>query len=122
MTPSTKNFQKAKPDGRNIKLLIAYDGTDFSGWQRQSDAKGEERTVQGEIEKALLKMHGHEVPLTGSGRTDAGVHAAGQAANFFTSIESIPAQKFVPALNTILPQDVRILEACEVQARIPRPL
>jgi len=109
MTPSTKNFQKMHPDGRNIKLLAAYDGTDFSGWQRQ-DA---ERTVQGEIEKALEKMHGHEVPLTGSGRTDSGVHAAGQAANFYTSIENIPAEKFVPALNTLLPQDVRILEACE---------
>jgi tRNA pseudouridine38-40 synthase len=99
-------------NGRNIKLLIAYDGTDFSGWQRQ----GEERTVQGEIEKALEKMHGQKVPLTGSGRTDAGVHAAEQAANFYTNIESIPAQKFVPALNTLLPQDVRILEACEAES------
>jgi tRNA pseudouridine38-40 synthase len=98
-----------RPDGRNIKLIIAYDGTDFSGWQKQDS----DRTVQGEIEKALEKMHEHEVPLTGSGRTDAGVHAAGQAANFYTSINSIPAQKFVPALNTILPKDVRILEACE---------
>jgi len=104
-----------KPEGRNIKLLIAYDGTDFSGWQRQSDTQDATRTVQGEIEKALEKMHGQAVPLTGSGRTDAGVHAAGQAANFYTSIESIPAQKFVPALNTILPQDVRILEACETE-------
>jgi len=110
MTPSIKNSQKAKPDGRNIKLLIAYDGTDFSGWQRQQDAA---RTVQGEIEKALEKIHGQAVPLTGSGRTDAGVHAAGQAANFYTGIESIPAEKFVPALNTLLPQDVRILEAGE---------
>jgi len=98
-----------RPDGRNIKLIIAYDGTDFSGWQKQ-DAQ---RTVQGEIEKALEKIHEHAVPLTGSGRTDAGVHAAGQAANFYTSINSIPAEKFVPALNTILPKDVRILEACE---------
>jgi len=97
------------PDGRNIKLIIAYDGTDFSGWQRQDS----QRTVQGEIEKALEKIHEHAVPLTGSGRTDAGVHAAGQAANFYTNINSIPAQKFVPALNTILPKDVRILEARE---------
>lgn len=106
-----------KPDGRNIKLLIAYDGTDFSGWQRQDESHcgipDKTRTVQGEIEKALEKIHGHAVPLTGSGRTDAGVHAAGQAANFYTSINSIPAQKFVPALNTILARDIRILEACE---------
>jgi len=106
-----------KPDGRNIKLLIAYDGTDFSGWQRQDESHDnipdKVRTVQGEIEKSLEKIHGHDVPLTGSGRTDTGVHAAGQAANFYTSINSIPAEKFVPALNTILPQDIRILEACE---------
>jgi tRNA pseudouridine38-40 synthase len=105
-----------KPDGRNIKLLIAYDGTDFSGWQRQSDniEKAETaRTVQGEIERALEKIHGQTVDLTGSGRTDAGVHAQGQAANFYTNIDSIPAEKFVPALNTLLPRDIRILSACE---------
>jgi tRNA pseudouridine38-40 synthase len=120
MTPSIKTLQKMNPDGRNIKLLIAYDGTDFSGWQRQSAPPGslsgkpdEARTVQGEIEKALEKIHGQAVSLTGSGRTDTGVHAAGQAANFYTNINSIPAEKFVPALNTLLPQDVRILESCE---------
>ncbi|MDR0302989.1 MAG: tRNA pseudouridine(38-40) synthase TruA [Treponema sp.] len=114
MTPSTKTFPKMKPDGRNIKLLIAYDGTDFSGWQRQDTSPYAARTVQGEIEKALEKIHGQAVPLTGSGRTDTGVHAAGQAANFLTNIDSIPAEKFVPALNTLLPQDIRILEACEI--------
>jgi tRNA pseudouridine38-40 synthase len=96
---------------RNIKLLISYDGTDFSGWQRQRSSL--ERTVQGVIEAALEKMHKEKVNLTGSGRTDAGVHAAGQAANFYTSIRSIPADRFVPALNSLLPQDVRILEAAE---------
>ena len=98
--------------GRNIKIIAAYDGTDFCGWQRQE--KG--RTVQGVIEDALKKMHGVQVNLTGSGRTDAGVHAAGQAANFYTNIESIAADRFVPALNSLLPHDVRILEACEVDA------
>jgi tRNA pseudouridine38-40 synthase len=92
---------------RNIKLLIAYDGTDFSGWQRQEGR----RTVQGAVEKALEKIHGRPVSLTGSGRTDAGVHAAGQAANFTTGIDSIPAERFVPALNGLLPRDVRILES-----------
>ncbi|GHT70403.1 tRNA pseudouridine synthase A [Spirochaetia bacterium] len=104
---------------RNIKLLIAYDGTDFSGWQRQSEEShgqnctNKVRTVQGTIETALEKLHKEKVNLCGSGRTDAGVHAAGQVANFYTSIKSMGADRFVPALNSLLPQDVRILEAVE---------
>ena len=94
---------------RNIRLLVAYDGTDFAGWQRQRGC----RTVQGEIEAALEKMHGKKITLTGSGRTDAGVHAAGQVANFYTEIRSMEADRFVPALNGLLPQDVRILESAE---------
>ena len=94
---------------RNIKLVIAYDGTDFCGWQRQNNG----RTVQGEIENALLKMHGHDVSLAGAGRTDSGVHAAGQAANFFTGIESMEASRFAPALNSLLPRDVRVRSACQ---------
>ena len=97
---------------RNIRLLIAYDGTDFSGWQKQAPAV---RTVQGVIEKALETIHKKKTTLTGSGRTDAGVHAAGQTANFFTPIKSMEAGRFVPALNRLLPQDVRILEAREAQ-------
>jgi tRNA pseudouridine38-40 synthase len=97
---------------RNIKLTIAYDGTDFCGWQRQENT----RTVQGVIEKALEKMHEKHINLTGSGRTDSGVHAIGQAANFYTEIDSIPASRFAPALNSLLPHDVRILEAAEVPA------
>lgn len=90
-----------------IKLTIAYDGTGFGGWQRQKNA----RSVQEDIENALLRMHGHPVPLTGAGRTDAGVHAMGQVACFVTDIASIPAGKFMPALNRLLPHDVRILGA-----------
>lgn len=101
---------KRKPNERNIKLTIAYDGTDFHGWQRQENG----RTVQSVIETALEKMHGKAVLLTGSGRTDAGVHAAGQTANFYTDIDSIVPERFAPALNSLLPHDVRILEACEV--------
>jgi tRNA pseudouridine38-40 synthase len=96
---------------RNIRLLIAYDGTDFSGWQRQ----GNSRTVQGEIEKALERIHKKKVTLTGSGRTDAGVHAAGQTANFFTDIAGMEAGRFVPALNGLLPRDLRILRAAETR-------
>jgi len=95
---------------RNIKLIIAYDGTAFCGWQKQEN----DRTVQGVIETALEKLHEKPIVLTGSGRTDTGVHAVGQAANFYTDLESIEASRFVPALNSSLPHDVRILEACEV--------
>lgn len=101
---------------RNILLKVSYDGTDFCGWQRQDDVSGKEaeRTVQGEIEKALFKVHKTKINLYGSGRTDSGVHAYGQAANFYSPVESIPAQNYVRALNAFLPDDVRILEACEV--------
>jgi tRNA pseudouridine38-40 synthase len=102
---------------RNIALRISYDGTDFLGWQRQSEAAlGKGRTVQEEIERALAKMHGHPVPVIGSGRTDSGVHAAGQVANFHTDIARIPAERFVPALNSLLPRDVRVLASREVDA------
>lgn len=92
---------------RNVRLLVAYDGTDFSGWQRQK----EDRSVQEEIEKALLKVCKAPVALCGSGRTDAGVHAAGQVANFRSPLASMPAKAFVPALNALLPRDVRVLES-----------
>ena len=94
---------------RPIKLIISYDGTDFGGWQRQKNA----RSVQEELEKALAKMHGSPVRLTGAGRTDAGVHARGQVAGFFTDIASIPAEKFALALNHLLPGDIRIRSSSE---------
>ena len=101
---------------RNILLTISYDGTDFCGWQRQDDKDGGEanRTVQGEVEKALEKLHKEKITLYGSGRTDSGVHALGQAANFYTPIDSIPAENFVRALNAFLPDDIRLLESVEV--------
>ena len=103
---------------RNILLTVSYDGTDFCGWQRQDFAdKGKAvRTVQGEIEKALERLHKQPVKLTGSGRTDSGVHAFAQAANFLSPIDSIPVQKYVPAINAFLPDDIRITEAKEVDA------
>lgn len=93
---------------RNIKIKVSYDGTDLCGWQVQDNG----RTVQGEMEKALEKIHGKRIRLTGSGRTDSGVHANGQTANFFTE-KDIPAHKFVPALNSMLPADIRVMESVE---------
>jgi tRNA pseudouridine38-40 synthase len=95
---------------RNILLEIAYDGTDFNGWQIQAAG----RTVQGELETALERLHGHRVALHAAGRTDSGVHAVGQCANFLTDHASIPARKFREALNTHLPLDVRITRSREV--------
>lgn len=101
--------------GRNILLRISYDGTHFHGWQKQlHHGKEAFRTVQGEIERALSVLHKHPVELAGSGRTDAGVHACGQAAHFFTDIARIKPESFVPALNSLLPHDVRIMEAHQV--------
>lgn len=100
---------------RNILLTISYDGTDFCGWQRQDDKNGSEaeRTVQGEVEKALEKVHKQKITLYGSGRTDSGVHALGQAANFESPIDSIPPENYIRALNAFLPSDVRIMKAEE---------
>ena len=105
----------------NILLTISYDGTDFCGWQRQDKAAGGSpvRTVQGEIEHALERMfgghvHSEHIKLYGSGRTDSGVHAAGQAANFFSPVASIPNENYVRALNGFLPHDIRIMQAQQV--------
>lgn len=94
---------------RCIKLVLAYDGSDFSGWQRQQDR----RSVQGELEQALEKMHGHPVGLTAAGRTDTGVHATGQVAHFHTDIRGIPAEKFRVALNKLCSADVRVVQAVQ---------
>jgi len=94
---------------RNIKLLLAYDGTNFSGWQVQK----KQRSVQGVLEIGLSEMHRHPVRVKGAGRTDSGVHAKGQIANFFTDLDSIEAEKFADAINTYLPKDVRVLKSEE---------
>ncbi|PIE98474.1 MAG: tRNA pseudouridine(38-40) synthase TruA [Treponema sp.] len=102
-------------ENRNILLTVSYDGTNFHGWQKQTKQGVETfRSVQGEIEKALHKIHKHHVELFGSGRTDSGVHAIGQAANFFTDIKNIPVNNFIPALNSSLPKDIRITDVIEV--------
>lgn len=91
---------------RNIKLLISYDGTDFSGWQRQPDR----RTVQQDLEETIGRLTG-VVPVTNaSGRTDAGVHALGQVVHFYTASKYSP-EVFVKALNATLPPDIRVKNA-----------
>ncbi len=94
---------------RNIKLLVEYDGTDFLGWQIQPEG----RTVQGEISSALSQILREPVNLIGAGRTDAGVHARGQVANFRTSSE-VGGSALAHSLNGVLPPDIRILGAEEV--------
>ena len=93
---------------RNLKLVLAYDGSEFSGWQVQPDAA----TIQGTLASAIGRVTGEKVLPQGSGRTDAGVHALAQVATF--PIESpIPAENLVNALNHILPPSVRVLGATE---------
>ncbi|WP_270182810.1 tRNA pseudouridine(38-40) synthase TruA [Alkalihalobacillus sp. CinArs1] len=95
-----------------IKLKISYDGTAFNGYQIQPNG----RTVQEELQRALQKVHkGKTVHVTGSGRTDAGVHGAGQVVHFDTDL-AIPLDRWPKALNTLLPNDVRVLEADEVSS------
>ena len=94
---------------RNIKLTIEYDGTNYSGWQSQNNSVA----IQDEIQKAIKKLTGEDCLLIGSGRTDAGVHALGQVANFKTS-SKIPADKFSYALNSFLPEDIVIKKSEEV--------
>jgi tRNA pseudouridine38-40 synthase len=95
---------------RNIRLVVAYDGTDFHGWQVQPDAP----TIQGCLADTLGKITGEQVKLWGSGRTDAGVHALNQVANFKTDCP-IPCENLVKALNNLLPPTVRVKEAGEIQ-------
>jgi tRNA pseudouridine38-40 synthase len=94
---------------KNIKLIIEYDGTNYHGWQDQRNAIA----IQAVIEKAIRELTGEDCRLTGSGRTDAGVHALGQVANFFT-MSDIPPEKFAYALNSILPEDIIIKRSEEV--------
>ena len=99
------------PPPRTIRLLISYDGTGFSGWQRQK----QDRTIQGEIESRLAIMTTEDVFLHGAGRTDAGVHAEGMVAHFQTR-SSISCRAIVRGLNAMLPGAIRIYEAEEADS------
>lgn len=98
---------------RNIKLLIEYDGKDFNGWQKQPN----KLNIQGEIERAIKEITKEEdIELNASGRTDAGVHAFGQVANFKTN-SNIPVEKFPIAINCKVKKSIVIKSAEEVEER-----
>lgn len=96
---------------RNIRLDIAYDGGEYAGWQRQQNAVG----IQQVIAEAIAKITGEKVVLRGAGRTDAGVHARGQVANFLTR-SSVPPDRLAAALRSVLPRDIAVLRSREVPA------
>ena len=94
----------------NIKVVLEYDGTGFSGWQQQVAR----RTVEGELKRALAELTGERITVYGAGRTDAGAHAQGQVVNFRLPEPSIPIRRLVAALNAKLPADVSALRATVV--------
>jgi len=95
---------------RNIKLVVAYNGAAYHGWQRQA---GGIDTVQQRLEQAASRVVGHPVTMFGAGRTDAGVHAEGQVANFHTNNAAIPLSGLRRAINSRLPADIFVRSAAE---------
>ncbi len=95
---------------RNILITVSYDGTAYCGWQVQTNGN----TVAAELIKAIKAVTGSTPKIYGSGRTDSGVHALAQTANFLTE-SLIPAEKFVCALNAYLPEDIRVRSAVDVK-------
>ena len=96
---------------RNIKLILEYDGTNYHGWQSQAGTG--RPTIQDTLELAIRKITGEESKTYSSGRTDSGVHALGHVANFTTS-STIPSEAWAPALNHVLPKDIRVQSSEEV--------
>jgi tRNA pseudouridine38-40 synthase len=107
LAPSSDDVVQAPPTKlHGVCLVVAYDGTDFHGFQRQPG----QRTVQGELERAASEMAGHPVSIRGAGRTDAGVHALGQVVAF-DSARLISERGWMLGLNTKLPDDIRVQRA-----------
>ncbi len=94
---------------RNIKLIIAYDGTNYLGWQKQKQGP----TIQGVLEDVLSRIMGHRVKLRAAGRTDAGVHALGQVAHFHTTSKR-DLETIFRAVNALLPKDIAVIRVEEV--------
>lgn len=98
---------------RNIRLLLQYEGTRYQGWQRQQST---ENTIQGKLEQLLGRMCGEPIELQGSGRTDAGVHARGQVANFRTEC-GMSVEEMQVYINRYLPEDIAVTGICEETPR-----
>lgn len=98
---------------RNIRVILQYEGTRYQGWQRQDST---DNTIQGKLEALLGRMCGHEVEVIGSGRTDAGVHAYGQTANFHIETQ-MGLQEIMDYMNRYLPEDIAVVDIKEVSER-----
>lgn len=98
---------------RNIRLLLQYEGTRYQGWQRQQST---DNTIQGKFELLLSRMCGEQIEIIGSGRTDAGVHALGQVANFHTCSE-MPLDEMLTYMNQYLPDDIAVIGIAEAAPR-----
>ncbi|NLL77401.1 MAG: tRNA pseudouridine(38-40) synthase TruA [Clostridiales bacterium] len=98
---------------RNIKVILQYEGTRYQGWQRQ-EKNG--NTIQGKLEAVLTRMCSYPVEVNGSGRTDAGVHALGQVANFHIDTDMTP-EEIMQYMNVYLPEDIAVIQAQEAAER-----
>lgn len=98
---------------RNFKIILQYEGTKYQGWQKQDTT---DNTIQGKLELLLTKMCGHKVEVHGSGRTDAGVHALGQTANFHIDTQMTP-EEIMRYMNLYLPEDIAVISIEEVGER-----
>lgn len=98
---------------KNIAILLQYDGTRYKGWQKQGNTAD---TIQGKLENILFRLTGTETEVHGSGRTDAGVHAAGQCANFHINTD-MSAEEIMDYINEYLPEDIGVIKAWEAAPR-----
>lgn len=98
---------------KNYKIIVQYDGTRYKGWQVQ---KSTDVTIQGKLQMVLSKLAGHPVEVIGSGRTDAGVHASGQVANFHIE-EHFSKEQLMEAFWNFLPEDIAVIQIEEVDER-----
>ena len=98
---------------RNIRLRLQYEGTRYQGWQKQTST---DNTIQGKMETLLTKMCGEPIEISASGRTDAGVHALGQVANFHTEA-TMSVEEILEYCNRYLPEDIAVVEVSEAAPR-----
>ncbi len=98
---------------RNFKMILQYEGTRYQGWQRQEST---DNTIQGKLEALLTKMTGQKTEVQGSGRTDAGVHAMGQVANFHSDV-AMDAREIMEYMNVYLPEDIAVIALEEAPER-----